>query len=244
MTDRETGQNRDARDEATGSVALTAGAALFNEGRFLAARDVWEGERRPPDGDESDCGECDGDESDYGECDGDESDESNGDGRLRRGLAAAAAAAHRDRDGDRSGAAKRADDAVAALAGAADSGSVALTSVREWAERLAAAPESADATPPPRIRIDGEAPTFDGLSLAAAGTAAPALARAGEPGEPAMLAAAAEFAGEERGTGRTEFAELLFAYLRTPDARPQVAARLSDRVDREERKRRDVDGLF
>ena len=240
MTDRETGQNRDARDAAA-SVALTAGAALFNEGRFLAARDVWEGERRPPDGDESDYGECDGD---CDEIDGDESDESNGDGRLRRGLAAAAAAAHRDRDGDRSGAAKRADDAVAALAGAADSGSVALTSVREWAERLAAAPESADATPPPRIRIDGEAPTFDGLSLAAAGTAAPALARAGEPGEPAMLAAAAEFAREERGTGRTEFAELLFAYLRTPDARPQVAARLSDRVDREERKRRDVDGLF
>ena len=240
MTDRETGQDRDARDAAGASVALTAGAALFNEGRFLSARGVWEGERRPPDGDRSDCGGCDGDESDRS----DRSDESDADGRLRRGLAAAAAAAHRDREGDRAGAAKRADEAVAALADAADSDSVALAPVREWAERLAAAPEGADSTPPPQIRVDREQPTFDGLSLAAAATAAPALARAGEPGDPAALARAGEFAREERGTGRSEFAELLFAYLRTPDARPQVAARLSDRAAIEERKRRDVDGLF
>ncbi|TKX74423.1 hypothetical protein EXE46_09335 [Halorubrum sp. GN11_10-6_MGM] len=230
MTDRETGQDRDARDAAGAPVALTAGAALFNEGAFPAARDVWEGGRRPADGDETD-------ETD--ERDGRDDVE-----RLRRGLAAAAAAAHRDRDGDRSGAAERADDAVAALAGAPDSGGVALAPVREWAERLAAAPEGADPTSPPQIRVDGEPPTFDGLSLAAVGIAAPALARAGEPGDPGALAAAADLAREERGTGRTEFAELLFAYLRTPDARPQIAARLSDRVDREQRKRRDVDGLF
>ncbi|OTF08910.1 hypothetical protein [Halorubrum sp. SD612] len=221
MTDRDTGPNRDGRDAPPAAVAITAGAALFNEGRFVAAREVWSGVRRPPDGDESDDGE-----------------------RLRRGLAAAAAAAHRALEDDPSEGAERADDALAALASVGDSRGVALAPVREWAERLASTPIDPDPATAPRIRVDGEAPTFDGLPLAAAGIAAPALARAGDPGDPEALASAADFAREERGTGRTVFSELLFAYLRTPDARPQVAARLSDRVDREERRRRDVEGLF
>ncbi|WP_017341871.1 DUF309 domain-containing protein [Halorubrum sp. T3] len=221
MTDRDSAPDRGARDALSASVAITAGAALFNEGEFLAARDIWESKWQPSDDGDSDDGE-----------------------RLRRGLAATAAATHRTSDGDRSGAAERADDAVAALASVSDPRGVALGPVREWAERLASAPERADSATAPRIRIDDETPDFDGLSLAAAGVAAPALARADEPGDPKVLATAAEFAREERGTGRTEFAELLFAYLRTPDARPQVAARLGDHVEREARKRRDVDGLF
>ena len=221
MTDRDSGQNRGARDALSASVAITAGAALFNEEQFLAARDVWEGERRSSDDDDSDDVE-----------------------RLRRGLAATAAATHRASDGDRSGAAARAADAVAALASASDPRGVDLNPVREWAERLASGPGDTNSATAPRVRVHDETPDFDGLSLAAAGVAAPALARAGEPGDRATLARAADFAREERGTGRTEFAELLFAYLRTPDVRPQVAARLGDHVDREARKRRDVDELF
>ncbi|MGM0448496.1 MAG: hypothetical protein ACQERM_09655 [Methanobacteriota archaeon] len=238
MTDRDTRQNRDARDAPSTSVAITAGAALFNERQFLAARDVWRGERRPPGGDETKGdGESNRDESD--------SIESDGDGeRLRRGLAATAAATRRAIDGDRSETAANAADAVAALASVSDPRGAAVGAVREWADRLAAAPEDADSADAPRIRIDGGTPTFDGLSLVAAGVTAPALAGAGEPGDPEVFATAAGLAREERGTGRTEFAELLFAYLRTPEARPQVAARLGDHVEREERKRRDVDGLF
>ncbi|RLM67337.1 hypothetical protein DVK05_11450 [Halorubrum sp. Atlit-8R] len=220
MTDRHRGPDRGARDAPGASAALGAGAALFNERRFLAARDAWNRGRRPDN-------ERDG-----------------ADERLLRALAATAAATHRAADGDRAGAAAEADDAAAALRGVADARDVALAPVREWVDRLAADPGGADPASAPRIRVDGEAPTVDGLSLAAAGVAAPALATAGEPGDPETLATAAAFAREERGTGRTEFAELLFAYLRTPDARPQVAARLGDHVDREERKRRDVDGLF
>lgn len=231
MTDRDPGQDSGARDAPSASVAITAGAALFNEGRFLAASGAWDTGRRPPD--DGDDAERDGDRDTADDVD-----------RLRRGLAAAAAATHRAGDGDRSGAAERADDAVAALMSGSDSRGVALGPVREWAERLATAPGNADAAAAPRIRVDDETPDFDGLSLAAAGAAAPALARAGEPGDPEVLAAAAKFAREQRGTGRTEFAELLFAYLRTPDARPQVAARLGDHVEREARKRRDVDDLF
>ncbi|TKX57513.1 hypothetical protein EXE44_09950 [Halorubrum sp. SS7] len=220
MTDRHRGPDRGGRDAPDASAALGAGAALFNERRFLAARDAWNRGRRSAGDDRGD------------------------DERLFRALAATAAATHRAADGDYDGAAAEADDAAAALGGVADARDVALAPVREWAERLAADPGGADPASAPRIRVDGEAPTGDGLSLAAAGVAAPALATAGEPGDAETLATAAAFAREERGTGRTEFAELLFAYLRTPDARPQVAARLGDHVDREERKRRDVDGLF
>ncbi|QAU13350.1 hypothetical protein EKH57_11820 [Halorubrum sp. BOL3-1] len=227
MTDRDS----DDRDDR-----IVAGAALFNEGHLLAARDVWEAGRRPPDD-----GGTGGDEG------------------LLRGLAATASATHRAADGDESGAVESAETAVATLEGVPDSRGVALPPVREQAERLAVDPDVSDPEPAgaedvdpnragsrvaPRIRVDGGTPSFDGLSLAVVRFAAPALARAGEPGDAEALATAADLAGEERGTGRTRFAELLFAYLRTPDARPQVAARLSDHVAIEERKRRDVDGLF
>ncbi|ELZ41575.1 hypothetical protein C463_12877 [Halorubrum californiense DSM 19288] len=228
MSDRDTesrggrdSESRSDRDDAARTDRVVAGAALFNEGHHLAARSVWEAALATS----SDTGDEDAE-------------------RLFRGLAAVATATHRAADGDPDGAAERAADAVAALASVSDSRGVGLGPVREWAERLAAAPKKAAAATAPRIRIDDATPAFDDLSLAAAGVAAPALARAGEPGDPDALATAAEFAREERGTGRTEFAELLFAYLRTPDARPQVAARLGDHVDREARKRRDVDGLF
>ncbi|GAA0726974.1 hypothetical protein J2744_002469 [Halorubrum trapanicum] len=221
MTDRDSGQNENARDTPSALAAITAGAALFNEDRFLAARDVWEGERRPPDG-----GDNDGTE------------------RLLRGLAATAAATQGAIDGDRSETIEHAQAAAAALNGVADPQGIAIEPVREWAERLAAAPRDVESASVPRIRVGDETPGFDGLSLVGAGIAAPALARTGEPGDAEALATAADLAREERGTGRTRFAELLFAYLRTPDARPQVAARLRDHVDIEERKRRDVDDLF
>jgi hypothetical protein len=238
VTDRHRGPDRGPRDAPGPSAALGAGAALFNERRFLAARVAWGRGRRPaPD-------ERDGDADSAGETGPGDGERDGADERLLRALAATAAASHRAADGDRAGAAAEADDAAAALRDVADARGVALAPAREWAERLAADPGGADPASAPRIRVGGEAPTVDGLSLAAAGVAVPALATAGEPGDPETLATAAAFAREERGTGRTEFAELLFAYLRTPDARPQVAARLGDHVDREERKRRDVDGLF
>ncbi|ELZ58017.1 MULTISPECIES: hypothetical protein [Halorubrum] len=226
MTDRDAGSHdgrvRDDTNPAsrpTAPPALTAGAALFNEGNVSAARDVWETTAESAD------------------------EESGEDERLLRGLAATAAATRLAVDGDPE-AVESAETAVAALEGVSDPHGAALDPVRKWAERLAADPGDADASRTPRIRVGGDAPRFDGLSLAGARLAAPALAGAGEPGDPEALAAGADLAEAERGTGRTRFAELLLAYLRTPDARPQIAARLADHVEREERKRRDVDGLF
>lgn len=228
MTDRDRSERDDRSDgDSDGAArpsepaALAAGAALFNEGHPLAARDVWETAGQSLDGTDAE--------------------------RLLRGLAATAAATYRaadGADGDADEAAEYAKTAVASLEGVSDSHGVRLAPVREWVDRLATAPENAAEGQKPRIDVDGEPPRFDGLSLDAAGVAAPALARAGEPGDAATLAAAAEFAAAERGTGRSQFAELLFAYLRTPETRPQVAARLGDHVAIEERKRRDVDDLF
>ena len=201
------------------SAAVAAGAALFNEGHVLAAHDPWEAAWLPLD---------DGDDE-----------------RLLHGLIAAAAATHHATERNWSGAAGCAANAVGYLAAVDDAArGVDVPSVREWCRRLAADPETVERAGPPALRVDGEAPTFADLDLPAALLAAPPLAGAVDRGDEATVEAAAALAREERGTGRTQFAELLFAFLREPDARPQVAARLADHVELAERKRRDVDDLF
>ena len=210
---------REAVPDAASSVstALVAGAALFNEDHPGAAREPWTAASTP----------------------------AATDGRLLSGLAAVAAATRRAADDDPTGAA---EDAASAADRLADLGptprGVDLAPVRAWANRLAADPKAVGRAAQPRVRVDGAVPTFDSVSLPAARLAAPALAATAAPGDPETVRFAADLAREERGTGRTRFAELLFAYLRTPDARPQVSARLADRVDRERRKRRDVEELF
>jgi hypothetical protein len=233
MTDRDSGVRDDdaggdaAESAPSVSAALAAGAALFNEGHVLAAHDPWEAAWLPLDA---------GDDE-----------------RLLHGLIAAAAATHHATAGNWSGAAGCAENGARYLSGFAeetppdaDGGGrgVDIATVREWCRRLAADPETIERVAPPQIRIDGAEPRFDDLTLSAALLAAPALAEAVGRDDPATFEAAASLAREERGTGRTRFAELLFAFLREPDSRPQVAARLADHVELAERKRRDVDDLF
>ena len=215
MTDADS----DERPPPPVPVALRAGAALFNEGHALAAHDPWEAAWLPL---------VDG-----------------RDERLLHGLIAAAAATHHAADHNWSGAVGCAGNAVTYL------GDVGPTPrgldsapVREWCRRLATDPEAIERSSPPTIRIDGTAPRFDNLDLSAALLAAPVLADAVAPGDAAAFETAAELAREEEGTARTTITELLFAFLRTPDARPQVAARLTDHVELATRKRRDVDDLF
>lgn len=209
----------DESDPPSVPVALCAGAAIFNEGHVLAAHDPWEAAWLPlSDG---------------------------RDERLLHGLIATAAATHHAIEHNWSGAVGCADNAAAYLGdmGAAPRG-VDVLPVRDWCRRLAADPELIERSSPPLIRIEGTPPRFDDLDLSAALLAAPALADAVDPGDVATFETAAELAREEQGTGQTQFTELLFAFLRTPDARPQVAARLADHVELAARKQRDVDDLF
>ncbi|WP_141212913.1 DUF309 domain-containing protein, partial [Halorubrum sp. Ea1] len=217
----------DPDDPPSVSAAVAAGAALFNEGHTLAAHDPWEAAWLPLD---------EGDDE-----------------RLLHGLIAAAAATHHASERNWSGATGCAANAVRYLDGLdaeaarGDGGGtrgVDVATVREWCRRLATDPETVERSEPPPIRVGDAVPRFADLDLAAALLAAPPLAEAVDHGDPGTFEAAAALAREERGTGRTRFAELLFAFLREPDARPQVAARLADHVDLAERKRRDVDDLF
>ena len=193
--------------------------------------------------------------------------------RVLRGLIAAATAtdhardgdrSDRMRDGERSDAAEQGTRALDLLEGTGEAyRGLALEPVREWCRRLAAdvdtagsvsdepdasdppdAPDPPDASDRPTLRVGGVAVGFEDLDLAATLSAAPALAAAVDAGDPETLAAAARLAREERGTGRTRVTELVFAYLRRAEARPQVAARVADHVDRDRRERRDVSGLF
>ncbi len=199
--------------------ALRAGVALFNEGQYLAAHEPWEAAWLT-----------------LGKGD---------DERLLHGLIQFAAATHHARTGNDSGAVGTAEGALGYLDGLGERHrGLALEPVREWCRSVAADPAAIAEDVPPTLRIGGEAIGFDDLDLAATLAVLPAIAEATGIGDEGTMETAAEFAREERGTGRTRFAELAFAYLREPDARPQIAARIADHVDRKRRQRDDVDGLF
>lgn len=221
----------DSRTDIDRATAFAAGAALFNEGHTLAARDRWEAAWLPR--------------------------ASGTNERLVRGLIAAAAATHHATERYWSLATERAESAIrhlgateatATVTDTADHSDttcgVATSSVRDWCRRLATDPEVIERTTPPALLVDGTPLTFANLELAATLCAAPALAGSIDASTEATVEEAVKLARAEYGTGRTTFAELLFAFCREPSSRPQVAARLTDHVDRERRKRRDVDGLF
>ncbi|GAA0519139.1 hypothetical protein SAMN04488066_12245 [Halorubrum aquaticum] len=235
-------------DDREGPVvaAIEAGAALYNAGHVLAARGLWESTRGA-------LTDRDGPGLDRREpnTDADGDDTKHGDDRLLRGLAVVATATDHARDGDRSEAADHGGRAVSLLEGI-DEGyrGIAVEPMRERCRRLVADPGAADitsetaATEPPPIRVHGVAVGFEDLDLAATLSAAPALATAVDAGDEGTLSAAARLAREERGTGRTQVTELVFAFLRRPEARPQIAARIADHVDLDRREQRDVSGLF
>lgn len=206
--------------------ALRAGIALFNQGYALAAHDPWEAVWLPLDGDAADPTEA-------------------ADERLLHGLIAAAAATHHAQSGNWSGAVGCAENAVDYLTAVnEDHRGVDAVAARDWCRRLATDPETIERANPPSLRVEGVACGFSELELSATLLAAPALAEALDRYDELIVERAAQLAREERGTGRTTVTELLFAFLHTPDARPQVAARLADHVELADRKRRDVDDLF
>ncbi|WP_418280504.1 DUF309 domain-containing protein [Halorubrum sp. DTA98] len=213
----------DPIDHDTGSpsidVALRSGIALFNEGYPLAAHEPWEAAWLPLD--------------------------RGGDERLLHGLIQVAAATHHARTGNRSGAIGCAEGALDYLDGLGpEYRGLALDPIRSWCRRIATDPTSVGRSDTPSFRVDGVVVGFDDLDLDATLATAPALAEAIDVADEAPLESAVALAREERGTGRTRFAELLIAFLRNADARPQIVARIGDHVDRAERKRRDVDDLF
>jgi hypothetical protein len=188
---------------------LRAGAALFNAGHYLAAHEPleerWLQDPRPERDD-----------------------------RLQ-GLVQAAAAVHKARTGNWSGA-----------VGLAESGSAYLTdcgheSLRAWLDRLASDPELAERERPPRIRVEDAVVTPADLRFPAAGIAAEALAETRGEGD---IVQAVEYAERDIAAGdeTSDFVTLTLAYLR--EEGPAVRDRLVQHVERRRAKESDVQGLF
>jgi hypothetical protein len=188
---------------------LRAGAALFNAGHYLAAHEPWE-ERwlEDPRGQRDDC---------------------------LQGLVQAAAATHKSRTGNRSGAVGLAESGADYLAGCD------REDLRAWLRRLAGEPTLAERERPPPIEVDGEAIDVETSQFPAAGLAAEALAetRGDESVERAVEYAAADL---EAGNETSPFVTLTLAYLREDS--PAVRQRLEDHVERRRMRESDVDDLF
>lgn len=222
-------------DEEPPSVeaAVRAGAALFTDGYVLAAHDPWEAAWLPLDASSSDPIEA-------------------ADERLLHGLIAISAATHHARSRNWSGAVGCAENGVKYLSSVDDRHRrVHVSPLREWARRLAADPDVIDRDMPPDVRVSDTRLGFSDLDFDATMLAAPALADALDRRDSARdsagrstLEQAVALARDERNTAQTTVTELVFAFCRVPNARPQIRARLADHVDRAERKRRDVEDLF
>ncbi|SNR35452.1 DUF309 domain-containing protein [Halorubrum vacuolatum] len=220
MSDRTEGDPH-AEGRATAAVdpAVRAGVALFNEGFYLAAHEPWETTWLPLDAGK--------------------------DERLLHGLIQFAAATHHARTGNDSGAIGTAEGAIGYLDGFGDRyRGLELEPIRSWCRLIAADPDDAAAADPPTLRIDDRPVGFEDLGPGATLAALPAAAEATGIGDEEVMEAVGEFVRSEESIGADPLVELAFAYLREPDARPQIAARIADRVERRQRERDDVAGVF
>jgi hypothetical protein len=191
------------------SELLRAGAALFNAGHYLAAHEPWEEWwLEAPRGERDD---------------------------SIQGLVQAAAATHKGRTGNWSGAVGLAESGAAYLA------DCERAELRAWLRRLAADPELAERERPPPVRVDGEVVTVEDLQFPAAASAAAALAetRGDETVERAAAYAASDV---EAGDETSPIVTLTLAYLR--DDAPAVRQRLAAHVRRRRARESDVEGLF
>ncbi|PSQ60665.1 hypothetical protein BRD18_00455, partial [Halobacteriales archaeon SW_7_71_33] len=164
------------------------------------------------------------------------------DERLLHGLIQFTAAAHHRAEDNADGARDLAESAGVYLGALPDEyRDCALAPVREWLDALA---NDADAAPrPPPLRHEGTVVTLADLDAESALLAAPVVAEAtGYDPEPVVTAA--EYASEAvRADETSPFIALVTDFV-TGDQRALVHRRLSQHVDREHHRDRDVDGLF
>lgn len=201
--------------------ALRAGLALYTEDHVLAAHEPWErtwltlADGTP-------------------------------DERLLHGLIQFVAAIHHAGEGNVSGATGLAASASEYLTDVpANHRDIDLDPVRDHLALLENDPVTTNLrVAPPAVEIDGTSIGFEDLEFDAAMLAAEALGETIDGVDPGIVEDAVRFAAEERGTGRTQYAGLLTAFLTEADRRGTVYARLEAHVERERQKEDDVDGLF
>ncbi|GAB3420331.1 hypothetical protein GCM10027435_22790 [Haloparvum alkalitolerans] len=209
------------REPVSVETALDAGRVLLTQGHLRPARESFERAWRPlPAGSD--------------------------DERLLRGLIGLVDAVRGARRGDADSVRAAAATARESLASVpAGHRGIAVGDLGEYLATLSATatdPTTVEREPPdlaPDAPDPLAEPTLDAVLLAVE-----PLADVLDGVDPSVVADAARYAREERGTGRTRYAELLTAFLADPDQRAPVYARLRDRVERERAKEDDVAGLF
>jgi len=201
-------------DEGDFAAHLRAGAAVYHAGEFHAAHDAWEAWWLGLD-------------------DGPDAD-------LLQGLIQLTAAVHHAERGNRSGASGLAESAREYLAGLDGRHGVAVAPLSAYLADLAADPD--DWHPPVRLDVGGETVTVEDLDIDALAVAAAVVAE--EYGDRALVDRAVEYAREALAAGPSSpFVGLLVEYVRGGE-RAVVRRRIGERVERRERRERDVEGLF
>nr|WP_246308088.1 DUF309 domain-containing protein [Halobaculum salinum] len=199
--------------------ALRAGVALYDAGEFHAAHDPWEAVWLPLEG-------------------------GSDDERLLHGLVQLTAAVHHARNRNWSGAVGLAGSALGYLDSLpGEYRGIDLATVRPFLRALERDPERIERAPPVPLTHEGEVLAYPDLELDAAAVAAEVLAE--EYGfDEGVLADAIDYAREERGTGRSRFAAMLYDFLAGEPTRAFVFDRLEGHVERKRREAEDVAGLF
>lgn len=200
--------------------SLRAGAAVFNAGDHHAAHDAWE--------------------EPWLDLEAGTDDE-----RLLHGLIQYAAALHHARDRNWAGATTLAPSARDYLDLPEDYRGVELAPVRRYLAALERDPEVVERRGPPRVRVDGEAPTLGELPFESGAVAARVYAEAGDWDE-SVIEDAIRYAERALADGSETdpFVTHVLDFARDGAHRGIVYQRLSERVERERQKEADVDGLF
>ncbi|WP_135366372.1 DUF309 domain-containing protein [Halosimplex halophilum] len=199
---------------------LRAGVAVYNAGHYHAAHDAWEEQWLALD---------EGDDE-----------------RFLHGLIQFTAAVHHARERNWSGAVGLAESGGEYLADLpADYRGVNVGRVREYLAALARDPERIERAPAPALTRAGEALALADLDFESAAVAAEVLAEdLGYDEDTVERAVEYARADLEAGEEGSRFVTFLLDFVRDPDSRGIVAQRLSEHVDRRERRESDVDGLF
>jgi hypothetical protein len=200
--------------------ALRAGVAVYNVGDYHDAHDAWEEvwlDLREGSDDE----------------------------RFLHGLIQFTAAVHHARSGNWAGATGLAESARQYLGGLATPyRGVDLATVRSYLAALLRDPERAERARPPALTVDGHPLAIADLAFEGAARVARLRAEA-DRYDAATVERAMELAREEVAEGsRTRFTALVMDFAEDDAHRDLVYRRLADHVERRERKRSDVEGLF
>ncbi|AQL42468.1 hypothetical protein BV210_06960 [Halorientalis sp. IM1011] len=201
--------------------ALRVGIAIYNAGDYHEAHDAWEDHWLALD-------------------------TGTDDERFLHGLIQFTAAVHHATERNWAGATGLAESAGEYLADLpADYRGVDVAAVREYLPALRADPERIERGSPLELTHEGEVVLPDDLDFQESATAATVYAEDG-PFDESVLERGIEYARTDldAGEGTSPFVTFVMDFARDGTNRGIVYQRLSERVERRQRRETDVDGLF